>query len=72
MFLATIHKQAKPRGRLLHNEQFAPFMGSVSLEKASNLHAGLIGAEIASAHPETAFMGVILRSPADGGRRRIS
>ena len=27
---------------------------------------------LASAHPETAFMGVILRSPAEAGRRRIS
>jgi len=28
--------------------------------------------ESARVHPEMAFMGVILRSPASGGRRRIS
>ena len=33
------------RGRLLHNEQFAPFYGSVSFEEASNHHAGLCGAQ---------------------------
>jgi len=33
------------RGRLVHNEQFAPFYGSVSLENAPNLHAGLGGAK---------------------------
>ncbi|RLA86148.1 MAG: hypothetical protein DRG34_06780 [Deltaproteobacteria bacterium] len=29
------------RGRLVHNEQFAPFYGSVAFENAPNLHAGL-------------------------------
>jgi hypothetical protein len=33
------------RGRLLHNEQFAPFYGSVAFENASNLHAGLCEAK---------------------------
>jgi hypothetical protein len=28
------------RGRLVHNEQFAPFYGSVVFENAPNLHAG--------------------------------
>jgi hypothetical protein len=30
----------RPRGRLFHNEQFAPFYGSVAFENAPNLHAG--------------------------------
>jgi hypothetical protein len=33
------------RGRLLHNEQFAPFYGSVAFKNAPNLHAGLSGAK---------------------------
>jgi hypothetical protein len=33
------------RGRLLHNEQFAPFYGSVAFENAPHLHAGLCGAK---------------------------
>ena len=33
------------RRRLLHNEQFTPFYGSVAFENAPNLHAGLCGAK---------------------------
>ncbi len=33
------------RGRLLHNEQFAPFYDSVAFKNAPNLHAGLCGAK---------------------------
>ncbi|MEE8315312.1 MAG: hypothetical protein V3R70_02060, partial [Syntrophobacteria bacterium] len=44
-FLSKVHEQAKPSGRLLHNEQFAPFYGSVAFENAPNLHAGLCGAK---------------------------
>ena len=33
------------RGRLVHNEQFAPFYGSVAFEDAPNLHAGFCGAK---------------------------
>ena len=33
------------RGRLLHNEQCAPFYGSVAFENAPNIHAGLCGAK---------------------------
>ncbi len=31
------------RGRLVHNEQCAPFYASVAFENAPNLHAGLYG-----------------------------
>ena len=31
------------KGRLVHNEQFAPFYGSIPFENAPNLHAGLCG-----------------------------
>ena len=31
------------RGRLLHNEQFAPFYGSLAFENAPHLHADLCG-----------------------------
>ncbi len=34
------------RGRLVHNEQFAPFNGSVAFENAPNLHAGFCQAEM--------------------------
>ncbi len=34
------------RGRLLHNEQFAPFYGSVAFGNAPNLHAGSSQAEM--------------------------
>ncbi len=37
---------AGQRGRLVHNEQFAPFYGSIAFEHAPNLHAGSGQAEM--------------------------
>ncbi len=37
---------AGQRGRLVHNEQFAPLYGSVAFENAPNLHAGSCEAEM--------------------------
>jgi hypothetical protein len=34
------------RGRLVHNEQFAPFYDSVAFENTPNLHAGLCGTKV--------------------------
>jgi hypothetical protein len=34
------------KGRLIHNEQFAPFYGSVAFDNAPNLHAGSSLAEM--------------------------
>ena len=57
------------RGRLLHNEQFAPFYGSVAFEDAPNLHAGLCGTKrvrmeaqllVVSQPPPLAFLVFVL------------
>ncbi|MCK5656311.1 MAG: hypothetical protein KAI21_00645, partial [Deltaproteobacteria bacterium] len=34
------------RGRLLHNEQFAPFYGSVAFEDAPNLMVSGVGCQV--------------------------
>ena len=40
------YERHRPRGGLLHNEQFAPFYGNVAFENAPNLHAGSSQAEM--------------------------
>jgi len=42
-FSKNVMSDTGQRGRLVHNEQFAPFYGSVAFENAPNLHAGLYG-----------------------------
>ncbi len=44
-FPKNVMSDTGQRGRLLHNEQFTPFYGSVAFENAPNLHAGLCGAK---------------------------
>jgi len=45
-FPKNVMSDTGQRGRLLHNEQFAPFYGSVAFGNAPNLHAGSSQAEM--------------------------
>ncbi len=45
-FPQKCYERHRPRGRLVHNEQFAPFYGSVAFKNAPNLHAGSSQAEM--------------------------
>jgi len=51
----------RPSERLFHNEQFAPLMAVVPVEKAPHLSAGLYHAEIAEI--EVAQMIVVSQPP---------
>ena len=39
-FTQECYERYRPKGRLVHNKQFAPYCGSVPIENAPNLHAG--------------------------------
>jgi poly-D-alanine transfer protein DltD len=44
-FLKNVMSDRGQEGRLFHNEQFAPFYGSVLIENTPNLHAGICRAK---------------------------